>query len=484
MADGEEHMPKTLTEEALDQKIDERVRKHISQSPDSEIADIVKGVAKDILSGDLDARIADSIDRAERKLRDRSPSEVALMKATGTTPEVAMSGGLYKGVPVKDSIAHHPMFRKSGGARIGDGEILGRGLFYAMRSMMDHGGRCDWKSIRDDAHEHGDKQLADLLTKNLEETDFGQGGSLVPSQMAADLIGFLEDKTVLRTLQPQRLTFDESGTIDLGRFTSTVSVSWGSEASGVNASTPNSDRLILSEKELKIMVVLAERFLRHAPGGAQAMVTDLMRKRAVAAEELARLRSDGSNDEVVGLYHLVAGGNRSTQTQAGSSSTVQEIAATLMGMQEDVYGADSNVIRDRGAYILQNRTRSGLMALTDSDDQLTFFTEMLANGELFGATAGITTVLPENLDASGDATNDETEIYFVEMSEMIIADGENLRVTESSDATVTDSSGSDVKLFETGQRALRLVHTTDQNLLHDTAASVREGIDWGADYLD
>jgi len=155
----------------------------------------------------------------------------------------------------------------------------------------------------------------------------------------------------------------------------------------------------------------------------------------------------------------------------------------LMRLQERVYASDSNVMRERPAYVMTERTALGLQALSDAENRPHPIAEMVASGELYGANIGRTNQIPTDLDVDATDDSDHTELYFCEMSEALLGQGINAEIEESSEATVFDGAGNRYSLFLRNSRGLRLQHGVDLALRHDTSAANLKNVDWGADIL-
>lgn len=85
-----------------------------------------------------------------------------------------------------------------------------------------------------------------------------------------------------------------------------------------------------------------------------------------------------------------------------------------------------------------------------------------------------TNQLPENLGDSGN----ESEIYFVDMSQVLIADTMMYRIAISTDATYKDGDEL-VSAFSRDQTVMRIIAEHDFGLRHDKACSIATGIKWG-----
>jgi len=101
---------------------------------------------------------------------------------------------------------------------------------------------------------------------------------------------------------------------------------------------------------------------------------------------------------------------------------------------------------------------------------------MLA-GRLLGLPFFETNQIPNNLDASGDGSNDESELYLVVRPYMVIADAEGMRLDASRDASYK-LDGTLVSAFSRDQIVHRLITRSDFYYEYSDGAVLVEGIDW------
>jgi HK97 family phage major capsid protein len=85
-----------------------------------------------------------------------------------------------------------------------------------------------------------------------------------------------------------------------------------------------------------------------------------------------------------------------------------------------------------------------------------------------------TNQLPEDLGVGGN----ESEIYFVDFSQVLIPDTMNVRLDISTDATYMDG-GQLVSAFSRDQTVIRVIAEHDFGLRHDKACAVGTGVRWG-----
>lgn len=368
----------------------------------------------------------------------------------------------------------------------GSGELTLSGIMAGLEASY-HEGRVSQKQIRARAETRGDKALIKAIEeaderKDVQATDASQGASLIETVLAEDYIPFLHGQSTVRQLEPETLTLD--GPMKIGRQDQTVTARWGSENFTVNASEPGTDEIRLEPKELKITVLFSNQFLDRSPQAAQDLLRSDLPRKARAAEEKALLRSPGTQGEPEGLRFLASSANRDVNTRHSSGSStasLSQINQDLLSLLQQIYGA-GNVVKERPAFILQQRTANGLRGVTDGEEQLSPFVEMLNRGTLHGADVGITSQLPTNLDVDSTGSTDHTEAYAVEMSEFIIGDEVSLQIDETQEGTLLDSSGNRVSTFERDMTGIRLIHRTDSALKHADGAANLKNVDWGADY--
>lgn len=458
----------------------------IKSQPDA-FCEMVKGIAEEQLSGDMDRRAYDAAMRAKHSVDNGTGAKNAVLLARRRAS--GQAAAQFKGMAVANHAKNAAILRsdKGGEPVIGTGDLASRVTLYAMQTF-DKGsrGRLDWSELLKAAETAGDAPVARIVKDRMEQGTFTSGGALIP-EVTGDIIGMLHGLTALRNTPgaaPVSLGFDGSNSITLPRFNSGVSASWIGEGGSVKASAPSTDQVKLTEKKLRILVIQTREFVRHAPPGAVAMIEDDMQAVSREQEESTFFRSPGSSNRPTGLRHLMSSGNRDIQrAKAGSTSTLQEIVGDLMRLQEMVHGKGKNIQRLRPAYHLQHRTWTGLQALVTNQDQLSVLAQMMMQGELFGVPYGVTTEIPEDLDQNSSGNARHTELYYTEMSEYVIADGIEAEIREADQATVIDSQGNEVKLFDTDQIAVALDLTTDAALRHSDASANLADVDWGADIL-
>jgi len=456
---------------------------HIVNPPndDADVADQVRDMAKQ-LDGELQGIVEESVDKA---LAHRQNVLQGDGQTGGETKINQMSGfGGDDGrkvfdQPVAKGMENHWIVD---GAKekvpIGSGLLVADCMKFADKSFADFGG-LHWEYIEEQARAAGHKQLADIVEKNLQLSDFAQGGAAIPPEVAADLIMFLHGNTVIRNLDP--VTTELNDQLIGKRVSGTVSAFMRGEGGTADASNISMDEVRWSENYLTVRVIESLHFARNSPAGFRQMLRDEMRAVAAEKEEDQILNGSGSQNELTGITNQIADGNTTDRTQASASdgSSITEILKDLRGMIQDVHGSSTPVARQRPAFVFQHRTWNGMQAKTNADDDLGLFASMADIDDFLGARVGVTHQL-----STTQGGGDETQAFYIEMSQLVIADALNVDIRELTEATLTDSEGNTRNLADHYERAIELNHAFDSKLRHDTAAAERTAVDWGVDAVN
>lgn len=451
----------------------EAAKGYIIDPPDDEASEAAKSMAKH-LPGEIEKRIRESVEKA---LRDKQAMASGGTEAERLTQMTDFGEGKahaheVRGQPASDSLKGH-WLTEAGETdhEIGSGKLAADYLFYAMRSCKARGG-VDLEYIREDAAERGSKQIEEIVDKNIQSTDFSEGGALLPEEFADDFIGFLHGRTAVRQLD--HVSMELNNEMVQGRFSSAATANYRGEGGTVQSSTPGTDELRFSENELVVRVIQSERFIRNAPAGALQAIRDDMRRVSETKQDSVLLRSSGTQNEPTGILNLVDQTNNRFNINATDPNTPDQIMQDLVKCQKLVH-ADGAVPQDRPSYIMPQAVKQALMVLTDADNNLSSLAMMLQQDDsIFGVPVLVTNQIPKDLGNSSD----ETEVYYVEGSEYVIADAEDVRVRELNEATVTDSQGNDRKLADRGEMAIQLTLSHDAGLRHNVGAAVAEQVDW------
>jgi HK97 family phage major capsid protein len=127
-------------------------------------------------------------------------------------------------------------------------------------------------------------------------------------------------------------------------------------------------------------------------------------------------------------------------------------------------------------WIMAPRTEQKLATIQNANGAFVFRDEIL-RGTLWGWPIGSTTNVPITLDTTGAGANDESEVYLVDFSQVLIGESQSLLVDSSQEAAYHD--GSNVQAaFSLDQTVVRAIAEHDLGMRHDKAVSMLTGVTW------
>jgi len=322
----------------------------------------------------------------------------------------------------------------------------------------------------DSAHKFAQKHFGDddSVTKALSATDFVAGGAAVPPDFVEEIIEFLRPASIVRRLNPNILPMP-TGSMTMPKQTGGATANYVGENDNIPPSEQTTGQIKLSFKKLVTLVPISNDFLRFAMPAADRMVRDDIVASMSQRSDLAFIRGDGASDTPKGIRNLVASANVLT---ANASVTLANITVDLGNMVLAL--EDNNARMLRPAWMFTPRTKQFLMTIRDGNGNYVFRQEMLG-GSLWGYPFATSTQIPNNLGGGSD----ESEIYLVDMSEVIIGDSTNLLIDASAEAAYHDGSAVQAA-FSRDQTVIRAISEHDINLRHDFSVAVLTAVTWGA----
>lgn len=309
------------------------------------------------------------------------------------------------------------------------------------------------------------------LSKALSESDFAEGGAIVPDEYVAEVIDLLTAKAVVRSLGVQTAPMN-SGSLTMPYLSSGSTASYVGENENITKSQQQFGQLQLSAKKLAALVPISNDLLRDASPSADTIVRNDMVRSMALREDLAFIRDDGTQNKPKGMRYWADAGNVFARTQSGVESTLAEITADL-GKAVRLL-EEANVALDRPGWIFTPRTKWHLMTIRDGNGNLVFEPEM-RGGTLLTYPYRTTTQIPNNLGAG-----DESEVYFADFSGLLIGENTQLIIDVFAGGAYYDGAQV-VSGISTDQTVIRAIAR------HDFGARYRgkeivviTNVDWGA----
>ena len=312
----------------------------------------------------------------------------------------------------------------------------------------------------------------DAFSKQLLESEYDSGGVLVPDEYVAEIIDLLRAQSTVRAMGATTMPMN-SGSMTIPKLTQGATSTYIGENERGGASQPEFGSIQLSAKKLKTLVPISNDLLRDSTPQADTIVRDDLVQAMALKEDIAFIRYDGTEDKPKGMYywadedHVFGAGNISSD----------ELDTVTNDLTKAIYKlAGSDVPMANPGWIFSPRTQFYLMKLRDGNGNYAFRDE-LQEGTLMGFPFMTTTQIPINLDASGGGDNDETEIYFADFAQLIIAENTDLIIDVSSEATYYDGT-QQVSAFDNDLTLMRALARHDFGARHEEAIAVVEEVDW------
>jgi len=298
------------------------------------------------------------------------------------------------------------------------------------------------------------------------------GGFLVPESFSAELIELLYSRTVVRQMGA-RVIQTPTGGLHIPKVRTGAAASYIGESTNAPKSQQTTGTVNLTFKKLAVVTPISNDLLRYSNPSADRMVRDDLVNSIRVKEDATFIRSLGGDATPKGLRGWIPAGNKQA---ANASVSLANTTADLRDVWLKLLDADTPMISP--GWIWSPRTYAYLNTVQNADGFFAFRAEVSA-GTFWGYPFAFTTQVPTNLDTSGSGNNDESEVYLVDFSEVIIGESMGMVVDTSGDAAYHD--GSQVQsAFSRDETAVRALAEHDFAMRHETSGAMLEQVTWGA----
>lgn len=314
------------------------------------------------------------------------------------------------------------------------------------------------------------EQWAGARTKAMTAGDATAGGFLVPVQFVQDFIAVLRSAAVMRKLRTPTIPLP-TGTAKIGKGTAGATAGYVGESTNAPKTQLSTGQLTLSFKKLMALVPVSNDLLRYSSPGADMIVRNDLTAAMAVKEDSAFIRGDGTDGSPKGLRFWAPNANIIT---ANGTVSLQNTATDLGKLMQKLMEADVPMVSP--SWIFAPRTKNFLMTLVTTAGSFIYKDEM-AQGTLWGYPFGVTTGVPTNLDHTGADTDDESEIYFVDVGQGLIGEAESMSVDASQEAAYHDGN-SVQSAWSRDETTVRAIAEHDFVMRYDKAVAVLAGVDW------
>ena len=314
------------------------------------------------------------------------------------------------------------------------------------------------------------------MAKALSSQDAESGGFLVPDEISAELIELLRPASAFRQLNPRLLNM-ATGTLRIPKVTGGAIGGYIGENQNAPKSQQTVGQIVATAKKLAVLTPVSNDLIRRASISAETFVRDDLVAALAQLSDLAFIRGDGSGGQPKGLKSWAAAANQLLSGTSTPASVTLDLVDTDLGRcVQQLLDADV-AIRNPG-WLIEPRTWRFLFVLRDGNGNAVYRDE-LRGGTLWGFPFAMSTQIPRNLDFSGDTDNDETEIYFADYADVIIAEQEGMMVDASDTAAYHDGSNI-IAAFSQDQTVIRAITEHDLIVRHEESVVVLNNVVYGA----
>ena len=277
----------------------------------------------------------------------------------------------------------------------------------------------------------------------------GSGGFLVPAGVSDELIELIRADSVVLGLGARDMSGLEGSPVPITRQTGGATGYWVSEGSSITASDQAVGEINLRPHAAAAMTKLSNRLLMLTAKGGNRSAEKITKEDLAATLalliDLAALRGDGTGEQPIGIANTSGVGTKSLN----ANPTIDH----LLDMKGVV--AAASALKGKLGYAMHPQTWTKLEKLKDGSGRHYLLADPARPtfGTLNGFPAAQTTQIPTNLGS----TTDESELYFGNWSEVIIASWGGLELAASKETS---------DAFEKRQTWIRVVQEVDIAVRH------------------
>ena len=318
-----------------------------------------------------------------------------------------------------------------------------------------------------DAAKFASEELNDQSVSMAISTAAASGGVLIPQNLHSEVIELLSDRTIVRKLGARPVPLP-NGNMTLPRVAGGATASYTGENKDAKTSETRFDDVKLTAKTLIAMVPISNALIGRAGFNVEQLVLQDILTAISVREDKAFMRDDGTGDTPIGMKARATQWNRLLPWEADAAinlNTVDEYLDKIILMAMD---GNSNMISS--GWGMSNRTYMKLFGLRDGNGNKVY--PEMAQGLLKGYPVQRTSAIPANLGTGGK----ETEIYFADFNDVVIAEDGNMKVDFSKEASYIDADGTLVSAFSRNQSLIRVVTEHDIGFRHPEGLVLGTGV--------
>lgn len=334
--------------------------------------------------------------------------------------------------------------------------------------------------MANDAHQHhvavreGERLFGSgsPQVRALQQTSFTAGGALIPENfVGAEFIEALRAESAFRRAGPRMVSL-VNGSFTTPRLTGVTSVGYlPAEGDNLTTSEPTFGQLKLVEKKVGVIVPFSNDLRRNQSLDSMRVVTEDLVRTVAIDEDTQCFNGTGLVGTPKGIYNWIPAANKANQTGTALANVRTDVRKMKNGLDS------ANVPYVRRAFFMHSRTMNYIgWDLVDGNSNFAFPSLQSANG----ASLGGDTVYRDNvLSITGGAGSNESQIFYVEMSECYLAESMDLEIEIFNNAAYSQS-GTVRSGISRDESVIRLIRKWDFGMRHTASAFIIEAVTLGA----
>ena len=345
----------------------------------------------------------------------------------------------------------------------------GDGLTAILAGRLKHDPHQQHVAIREAERTYGS---GSPQVRALQQTSFTAGGALIPENfVGAEFIEGLRAESAFRRAGPRMVQL-VNGSFTTPRLTGSTSVTYlAAEGDNLGTSEPTFGSLQLVEKKVGVIVPFSNDLRRNASLDAIRVVTEDLVRTVAIDEDTQCFNGSGLVGLPKGIYNWIPAAQKANQTGTSLANVRTDIRKMKNGLDS------ANVPYVRRAFFMHSRTMNYIgWDLVDGNSNFAFPSLQSANG----ASLGGDPVYRDNvLSITGGGGSNESQIFYVEMSECYLAESMDMEIEIFNNAAYSQS-GTVRAGISRDESVIRLIRKWDFGMRHTASAFIIEAVTLGA----
>lgn len=316
-------------------------------------------------------------------------------------------------------------------------------------------------------------QIHGAVTKAVDSTTGSKGAVLIPPGVTNDFIALLRPESTYLSAGPSFIG-NPTGNLPIPKQVGGASAGYITEGTAIPVSQASFGQESAVSRHLAAMTVISNTWLDRVDAGQDALIlADLLAAHSQKLDSAA-LRSTGAGGEIKGVRWWANPLNVLTAETLYLDETPVQHAQKVGRLLGKMWLAivQANIVLRKPVWFMSARSYEFLDSLRDGNGNL-IYADMLERGVLKRKPVSWTNQIPDDLGAG-----DDSEIYLVDMAQMIFADEKSVSIDTSSEAAIQDGATL-TSLFSLDQSAIRLISRHDSIARYDRAIAVATAVNWG-----